>query len=207
MIGLADAPVDHLYAAAGDLAHPDPAGVVMRLENKIRGLEHARDSTAETLTRVRKESAAAQSRIGRAFDQEERLAALRRRQAEIEAALIPAESEVGRPRSPGRPAAATPGRPSPSPVGERGSRSGAPFSPNGLPPSPVRGFPWSPHRVSIFLAPDSGGRERATLRAQYQGESARDVGLGDDSSGRLDGASETDGEPARLDSRRPERRD
>ena len=102
MIGLADTPLERLYAAVGDLAALDPAGVVMRLENRIRGLEHVCDAAVETLARVHKETAAAESRNGLAFDQEQRLVALRHRQAEIEAALMPAESERAGCEGPGR---------------------------------------------------------------------------------------------------------
>jgi len=140
MIGLSDTPLERLYVTAGDLAGLDPAGVVMRLENKIRSLEHVREATVEALARVRKEMAAAESRIGLPFDQKERLTTLRRRQAEIEAALIPAESQAGQLADPGGGPAVQPDD-APTPARERGAQSAGRASWNGLPPSPIRGVP------------------------------------------------------------------
>ena len=83
-----------MYALAAELPQLDPVGLVTRLENKLRSLEETRAALEVQLSRSRKDLADAEGRLGRPFDQQEGLDILRRKQAEIEAALIPAESNL-----------------------------------------------------------------------------------------------------------------
>ncbi|HEU5002562.1 MAG TPA: SNF2-related protein [Actinomycetota bacterium] len=103
VVSIADTPLDRMYALAAELPQLDPMGLVTRLENKLRSLEETRAALEIRLARSRKDLADAEGRLGRPFDQQERLDTLRRKQAEIEAALIPAESDAAQER------AATPG--------------------------------------------------------------------------------------------------
>ncbi|MBW3575981.1 MAG: hypothetical protein KY450_14300 [Actinobacteria bacterium] len=100
-------PVEDLRFSREELAGIDPAGLVARLEHRLRGLEDTLATARQDLERTTSEAAAARARLGSPFPQEERLAALRRRQAEIEAALTPADPEPAPTETP--PTPATPG--------------------------------------------------------------------------------------------------
>lgn len=71
----------------------DPQGIIVRLENRIRGMEEFQEQARDQLTRIRREAAAAQDRIGRPFDLEPRLHMLLQRQKLIEEELKPKEPE------------------------------------------------------------------------------------------------------------------
>ena len=159
MIRLADTPLERLYVTAGDLAGLDPGGVVMRLENKIRRLDHVREATVEALARVRREMGTAESRIGLPFDQEERLATLRRRQARDRGG-----ADTGRVTGwPARePRWRTGGRPddAPTPARERGAQSAGRARGMDCPPARSGGFRWRFPRGWIVVGRASAGRGR-----------------------------------------------
>ncbi|HSH62097.1 MAG TPA: hypothetical protein VK988_21105, partial [Acidimicrobiales bacterium] len=93
IVTVADAPVEALRLSREELAGADPAGLIARLEHRLRSLDDALATARQELERTTAEAAAARARLGAPFPQEERLAALRRRQAEIERALTPVEPE------------------------------------------------------------------------------------------------------------------
>ena len=78
----------HLRLIAVDLGSTDALGLVSRLENRVRGLDVTLETARADLSRTNREAAAVRARLGAPFPHEERLATLRARQAEIEAALL-----------------------------------------------------------------------------------------------------------------------
>ena len=84
----------HLRLTAADLGATDALGLVSRLENRVRGLDVTLETARADLRRTNREAAAARARLGAPFPHEERLATLRARQAEIEAALLPCAMNV-----------------------------------------------------------------------------------------------------------------
>ena len=103
VISIADSPLERMYALAAEVPQLDPVGLVTRLENKLRSLEETRAALEVRLTRSRKDLADAEGRLGHPFDQQERLDTLRRKHAEIEAALLLAESGPARDQAPSSP--------------------------------------------------------------------------------------------------------
>ena len=83
---LSGSPV-RLSLAREELERADPAGLVQRLEHRVRDIENVRDEATSELVRMRGESGLARSRLGAPFEHDGRLALLTGRQAEIDAAL------------------------------------------------------------------------------------------------------------------------
>jgi hypothetical protein len=71
----------------------DPQGIIVHLENRIRGMEEIQGQALDQLTRIRREAAAAMQRIGRPFELEPRLQTLLKRQRLIAEDLKPKEPE------------------------------------------------------------------------------------------------------------------
>jgi N12 class adenine-specific DNA methylase len=74
---------------AQEVSHVDPAAFVSRLERRIQGLDSNLDDTRAELDAAGRELDQARARLGLDFDDRARLDELRRRQAEINEALIP----------------------------------------------------------------------------------------------------------------------
>ena len=94
-----DVPIE-LHFTRDELAGVDGVGLVARLENRLRSLEDVGATARRDLEHARSETAAARARLGAPFAQEDRLAALRVRQAEIEQALTPPDPEPAPPEAP-----------------------------------------------------------------------------------------------------------
>ena len=78
-----------MRVGSADLASIDALGLVSRLENRVRGLDGTLDAARGDLSRANREEAAARARLGAPFPHEQRLATVRARLVEIDAALVP----------------------------------------------------------------------------------------------------------------------
>jgi len=77
------APGSEIRLTAEDLASADPAGLVIRLENRLTGLEALKTRTLEEIGRLRTEAARASDDIGKPFPHADQLAAARLRVQDI----------------------------------------------------------------------------------------------------------------------------
>lgn len=86
-LALGGVPESGIRLTAKDLAGTDPAGLVIRLENRLTGLEALKTKTLSEIERMRAEMARAREDSGRAFHQAGQLAAARERVRGIERQL------------------------------------------------------------------------------------------------------------------------
>ena len=83
-LALDGVPESGIRLTAKDLAGLDPAGLVIRLENRLTGLEALKAKTLSEIERMRAEMARAREDGSKAFPQADKLAAARERVREIE---------------------------------------------------------------------------------------------------------------------------
>ena len=95
-VGLDGVPESGIWLTAKDLADTDPAGLVIRLENRLTGLEALKAKTLNEIGRLRTEAARAREDIRKPFAQTDQLAAARDRARLIEKQL----EEAVRPSQP-----------------------------------------------------------------------------------------------------------
>jgi hypothetical protein len=86
-LALDGAPESGIRLTAKDLAGLDPAGLVIRLENRLNGLEALKTKTLSEIERMRAEIARARGDGSRVFPRADHLAAARERAREIERQL------------------------------------------------------------------------------------------------------------------------
>ena len=86
-VALDGAPESEIRLTAADLAGTDPAGLVIRLENRLTGLESLKARTAAEIGRLRIEAARARDDIEKPFPQSGQLAEARDRVRRIEEQL------------------------------------------------------------------------------------------------------------------------
>ena len=86
-LALDGVPESEIRLTATDLAETDPAGLVIRLENRLTGLESLKTRTAAEIDRLRTEAARAREDIEKPFPQSGQLAAARDRVRRIEEQL------------------------------------------------------------------------------------------------------------------------
>jgi N12 class adenine-specific DNA methylase len=113
-LALDGAPESEIRLTAADLAETDPAGLVIRLEHRLTGLESLKTRTAGEIDRLRNEAARARDDIEKPFPQSGQLAEARDRVRRIEEQLKeaaaaqqqddhgPAVAAVGMRDAPGR---------------------------------------------------------------------------------------------------------
>jgi hypothetical protein len=83
VVALDGAPGTELRMTAEDVAGADPAGLVIRLENRLSGLESLKTRTLDEIDRLRTEAARASDDLGKPFAQASQLAAARDRVRDI----------------------------------------------------------------------------------------------------------------------------
>jgi len=98
VLALDGAPGTEIRMTAQDLAAADPAGLVIRLENRLSGLEALRTKTLDEIERLRTEASRARDDMGKPFSQASQLAAARDRvrgigEQLLEAARSPRQDE------------------------------------------------------------------------------------------------------------------
>lgn len=86
-----DLPLRPLPLERADVARADPAGLIARLEHRVRDLDRAAADLLGEADRARAEATAAAARVGIAFEHERRLLSLKARLGEIDDALLPDE--------------------------------------------------------------------------------------------------------------------
>jgi hypothetical protein len=87
VLALDGAPGTDLRLAPKDLADADPARLIMRLENRLAGLETLKTKTQTEAERLRAETAHAAADLGKPFPQATQLTAVRDRAAQIDQKL------------------------------------------------------------------------------------------------------------------------
>ena len=90
VLALDGAPGTDVRMTTQELAETDPAGLVIRLENRLAGLEALKAKTLDEIDRLRTEAARARDDIGKPFSQVGQLGAARERVRDIEQQLIEA---------------------------------------------------------------------------------------------------------------------
>jgi hypothetical protein len=95
-MALDGAPESEIRLTAADLADTDPAGLVIRLENRLTGLESLKARTAGEIDRLRIEAARAREDIEKPFPQSGQLAEARDRVRRIEEQLKEAAAAQSR---------------------------------------------------------------------------------------------------------------
>jgi hypothetical protein len=116
-LGLAGVPRSTPTFTRDELRHTPPLGMITRLENLASDLEARADQADRKADELRTEAAKAAARIGRPFEQSNRIDTLRRRLTVIDAELAPPEPHPDSP--PPEPPAPSPA-PTP-PLAERGA--------------------------------------------------------------------------------------
>ena len=86
-LALDGVPESEIRLTATDLAETDPAGLIIRLENRFTGLESLHARTAAEIDRLRTEAARAREDIDKPFPQSGQLAAARDRVRRIDEQL------------------------------------------------------------------------------------------------------------------------
>jgi hypothetical protein len=89
-IALDGVPESEIWLIAKDLADMDPAGLVIRLENRLTGLETLKAKTLNEIDRLGTESARAREDTSKPFPQADQLAAARDRARQIDKQLAKA---------------------------------------------------------------------------------------------------------------------
>jgi N12 class adenine-specific DNA methylase/SAM-dependent methyltransferase len=86
-LALNGAPRSEILLTAKDLAETEPAGLIIRLENRLSGLEKLKTKTLDEINRLESDSAHARDDIAKPFPQADQLAAARERVRQIERQL------------------------------------------------------------------------------------------------------------------------
>ena len=165
---LEDAPGTELVLDNHELAKADPGGLVIKLENRLRGLEDTKTRTLADIDQQRAEAAHATADSGKPFPRVDELAAARAKVREIDDAITAlakdaekAAREEAEPADPA-PDAAVPGQAGPAAPGDAAAGHADAAAAAASPPGSSPAAPYEPP------APGSPAGENATAAGPAQ---------------------------------------